>query len=87
MQKVTVGVGLLVADGLGKVSGTGTMRSAGVTCHGSFAGNYAVNNDGTGSVSTNFTTNTPGCFASVVDVSLALYKKGNGAEIANSEND
>lgn len=83
----TVGVGLIVADGRGKITGNGTFRSAGATCRGSFTGSYNVDVDGTGIIATNFTTSDPGCFTSVVDLSSALFKKGSGVAVANNEND
>jgi hypothetical protein len=83
----TVGVGLLVLDGVGGVTGTGSLRSAGITCQGSFAGGYTVSSDGVGAISTDFSTSTPGCFNIVVDLGAALFNKGNGAEVANVEND
>lgn len=86
-QALTVGVGLLTADGKGKIEGTGTIRSAGVTCHGAFKGVYHLLTDGTGDISTNFMTKDPGCLASVLDLSMSLFKNGGGADIASSEND
>ncbi len=86
-ESETVGVGILSADGKGHVKGSGTLRSRGVTCRGTYSGNYTLANDGTGSLATNFVTSTPGCFTSVVDLAIALFGSGNGVEVANSEND
>lgn len=83
----TVGVGLITSDGRGKITGNGTFRSAGATCHGSLTGSYRIDPDGTGIIATNFVTSDLGCFTSVVDLSVALFKKGNGVEVANNEND
>ncbi|MES2216803.1 MAG: hypothetical protein V4501_00175 [Pseudomonadota bacterium] len=86
-DKTTVGVIRIIADGAGKITGTGTLRSDGVTCPGSLLGNYAIHQDGAGSINTNFTTSTPGCRNTVVDLGIALFNKSNGALIANTEND
>lgn len=86
-ESQTVGVGLLNADGHGNVTGSGMLRSAGISCRGTFSGIYTITADGTGVLATNFNTSTPGCFTSVMDFTIALFNKGNGAEIANSEND
>lgn len=86
-EPLTVGVGILNADGNGNITGKGTMRSAGVTCRGSFTGIYRLDPDGTGIIATNFVTSDPGCFTSVVDLSVALFNKGSGVEVANNEND
>ena len=86
-QAITVGTGVITADGHGGTTGTGTLRSAETTCHGNFSGNYVLNTDGTGTFATNFTTSSPGCFSSVVDMSIALFNKGNGVDLANIEND
>jgi len=83
----TVGVGLLTADGKGNISGNGNLRSYGVNCPGNFSGNYSVQPDGTGAINTNFYTSHPGCFNTVVDMSMALFQSGNGAEVASYEND
>lgn len=86
-EPLTVGVAQITSDGKRKVTGYGTLRSAGATCHGSFTGIYLLNMDGTGSISSNFASSDPGCFPMVVDLSVALFNKGNGAEVASSEND
>lgn len=86
-ESETVGVGILTANGKGQVTGTGTLRSHGLTCHGALTGNYTVAQDGTGLIGTNFSTTTPGCFNSVIDLSTSLFDIGNGAALANSEND
>ncbi len=86
-QSLTIGVGVLSADGAGKIAGIGTLRSAGVTCNGAFTGIYDLADDGTGTISTKFSTRDPGCFTSIINLSVAVFKKGNAAEIANSEND
>ena len=83
----TTGMGTLGSDGNGKIGGAGTLRSAGVACKGIFSGIYHVENDGTGSIVTKFTTTDPGCTTRMMDFSVALFKKGNGAEISSSEND
>jgi hypothetical protein len=85
-EPLTVGVGTFTFDGHGNTAGKGMLRSYGVTCRGTFVGNYKIDSDGTGLINTNFITNTPGCFSSVVDLSLAL-ESDNTAVVANYEND
>jgi hypothetical protein len=86
-QPLTVGVAVLNFDGRGKLIGKGTLRSAGGTCRGLFAGNYRINSDGTGTLTSHFATSDPGCYSTVVNLSMALFNKGNGAEVANIDND
>lgn len=83
----TVGVGLINANGSGRITGTGTMRSAGATCIGTFTGNYNIKSDGSGILTSNFITSSPGCFSSVVNLGIALFQKGNGVAAANTDND
>lgn len=86
-QALTIGVGVLTSEGKGKVSGMGTIRSSGVTCHGVFKGIYHVSADGIGDMSTHFTTKDPGCLSTVLDLSMAMFKHGGGAHLASVDND
>lgn len=53
-QPFTVGIGLLTADGNGKITGIATFRSFGTTCRGTITGIYNVTPDGTGFITSNF---------------------------------
>ena len=86
-QSFTTILGVLAADGNGRIGGTGLLRSSGVVCHGIFAGRYVLSENGKGTISTQFTPTDSGCDTRFVNLSMALYKKGNGVYISSSEND
>ncbi|MGO9061730.1 MAG: hypothetical protein ACLQU2_30805 [Candidatus Binataceae bacterium] len=87
-EPLTVGTGVMIADGAGNVSGHATLRSHSAACNGTFdSGLYHVDPDGTGYIAVNFDTSDPGCFSIVFDVSIALSGNGERVDIANDEND
>jgi hypothetical protein len=86
-QAATVGVGLVTADGNGNIKGSAKMRTAGITCVGTLIGRYRVDAGGYGVFTSVFTTSTPGCFTSVLDLTIGLHHRGSGATAANFEND
>lgn len=86
-ESLTVATGIFLADGAGHLTGHGTFRSAGITCVATISGTYNIDTDGTGILASILNTTTPGCFNSVLDLSMVLFNKGNGAEVANNEND
>ena len=80
-------LGVVAADGNGKIGGTGLLRSDGVVCNGIFSGTYFLPNNGKGTISTKFTPTDAGCNTRIVNLNMALYKNGNSVDISSSEND
>ena len=86
-EAVTVGTGIIIADGKGKVTGHGTFRTGGIRCEGTIEGLYQVNADGTGFLATVFAPTTPGCYRAAFDSDMVLINNGNSFEISSMEND
>jgi hypothetical protein len=58
--KVESGVGIFVADGTGKLTGTEVVNR-GTVCNVSITATYAINPNGTGTLNASYTGTTPGC--------------------------
>jgi hypothetical protein len=58
--QLQTGIGIFVADGTGKLTGTEVVNR-GIVCNLSVTATYAINPNGTGTLNATFTGATPGC--------------------------
>lgn len=82
-----VATGILTADGNGSINGTGSIRSANVTCVVQINGTYTVNVNGSGNINSTASTTTPGCVSGVLDLNLVVANSGQIIAVASAEND
>lgn len=82
-----VATGIITADGNGGVNGSGSIRSANVTCIVQITGTYSINANGSGNISSIANTNTPGCVSGVLDLNLVVANNGQVIAVASAEND
>ena len=74
--KLESGVGILVADGLGRITGTEVFNTGTTVCNVTVSGTYFINPNGTGTLSASFTSPAPGC-TGTFNSSLLLYNGGS----------
>ena len=86
-QTDLIGVGVLTLDGKGKLAGIGTLQYRGVTCHGRFKGAYALDIEGTGTLTTQFVTRDSSCAIPALDFNTVVFKKGKGLTIISQDHD
>jgi hypothetical protein len=79
------GVGIFVADGEGNLSGTEVFNSGGTVCRNVVVtGTYALVGNGTGELSADFTSSTPGC-SGHFNSTLLVYAGGNRVRAVSSD--
>lgn len=78
------GTGVFVADGKGNITGHESYNLSGTPCNATVTGTYAVNPDGTGTLSAAFNTTDQGCESGTYTQSLAIGDSGRIVMLANS---
>ncbi len=78
------GTGLFTADGKGHIGGHESYTLNGTPCNATVSGTYAVNPDGTGTLSAEFNASGPGCESGSYTQSFAIGDSGHTVVLANS---
>jgi hypothetical protein len=79
------GVGIFVLDGEGGLSGTEVFNNGGTVCRNVVVtGTYAINGNGIGELSADFTSSTPGC-SGHFNSTLLVYAGGGRVRSVSSD--
>jgi hypothetical protein len=78
------GTGILVSDGVSRVSGALTENIGGTVCQFTLSGTYTMNSDGTGSIQVTSTPITTGCLLKVSPQASVFFNMGTGAVFINT---